>query len=209
MRRWAWAIRSSPSLSRSWRGTGNEPGGDGIGMTDEHRSRKKRIVGSLHHVPSLRETLARMHNEEKISKTEEAYIKENLDEWVEDSKYILLNLGVHIGIGFVRFTAIPLPLPIGTIMRPIWVGGNRVFYTLRHDPHRKGIHSLKVLLFSAIPFLGYLAYTIPLRKKSEYLTYLYAQHVSYGMYNKTIEEKLKKAPSLIKKIGHAILIPHR
>ncbi|MEA3306024.1 MAG: hypothetical protein U9R52_04335, partial [Candidatus Omnitrophota bacterium] len=168
---------------------------------------KKKIIQSLHHVPSLRETLARMTAEDKISREKEQYIVSNLEEWVTDSKYILLNLGVHIGIGFVRFTAMPLPLPIGSTLRPFWVMANRMYCNIRLDWHRKRIHSLPVLFFAFIPFLGYFAYTIPLKKKSEYLTYLYAQHISYMLYGAAMEQKLEKAPAFIRKIGYMLLIP--
>lgn len=168
---------------------------------------KKKIIQSLHHVPSLRETTAKMLADGKIGKEREEYINSHLDEWVEDSKYILLNLGVHIGMGFVRFTAIPLPLPIGSTLRVLWVMGNRMYCNLKWDMRRKRIHSFPVLFFAAIPFLGYFAYTIPLKKKSEYLTYLYTQHISYMLYNKTFEEKLKKAPRIVKKISYTLLVP--
>lgn len=148
-----------------------------------------------------------MSSDGKITKEHEQYIRTHLEEWVADSKYILFNLGVHIGIGLVRFTALPVPLPIGSILRPIWVIANRIHCDVRWDMHRKKIHSIHVLLFSAIPFLGYFAYTIPLRKKSEYLTYLYAQHISYGIYDTTLEEKLSGAPRFVRRIGYTLLVP--
>ena len=169
--------------------------------------KSKALIQSLHHLPSLEETLLRLHKDGRIGDDKKIYIDSHLGEWVKDSKYILMNLGVHIGVGFVRFTAMPLPLPIGSTLRPLWVIGNRIYCNLRWDMHKKRIHSLAVLFFSMIPFLGYLAYTLPLRNKSEYLTYLYAQHISYGLYDKTLEEKLKKAPGFIKKLAFALLIP--
>ncbi len=176
-------------------------------MTNKSKKSKKKIIQSLHHIPSLRETISRLSSDKKISKEREDYINSHLEEWVADSKYILFNLGVHLAIGFVRFTATPFPLPIGSTVRPIWVRANRMYCNLRWDMRRKKVHSMSVLLFSVIPFLGYFAYTIPLKKKSEYLSYLYAQHISYQMFEKTFEEKLKKAPGFIRKIGFALLLP--
>jgi len=170
-------------------------------------AKRDRLIQSLHHVPSLRETAARMRKEGRINKERELHINSHLEEWVTDSKYILLNLGVHMGMGLVRFTAIPLPLPIGSILRVLWVMGNRMYCNLRWDMHKKRIHSLAVLFFAAIPFLGYFAYTIPLRNKSEYLTYLYAQHISYMLYNDTLESNLEKTPKFIRRIGYALLVP--
>lgn len=167
----------------------------------------KKIIQTLHHIPSLRETIARMSQEGILTKDREAYVNSHLEEWVLDSKYILLNLGIHISIGLIRFTAIPLPLPIGSTLRALWVMVNRLYYGLKRDMHRKRIHSFPVFFFAAIPFLGYFAYTIPLKAKSEYLTYLYAQHISYKLYNKTLEEKLKKTPTFIKKASCAFLVP--
>lgn len=168
---------------------------------------KKDIIRYLHHIPGLKETIGRMSQDGRIDKEREAYINSHLEGWVSDSRYILLNLGAHIGIGLVRFTAIPLPLPIGSILRVLWVMANRLYCDLKWDMHRKRIHSPAVLFFAAIPFLGYFAYTIPLRQKSEYLTYLYAQHISYMVYNKTLEENLAKAPRPIRKIGYKLLVP--
>ncbi len=167
----------------------------------------KKIIRHLHHVPSLRETASRMEREGRIDKEKEEFIKSHLDEWVEDSKYILFNLSVHIGLGFVRFTELPIRLPICSTLRTIWVMGCRMYCNIRWDMHRKKIHSIPVLLFAAIPFLGYFAYTIPLKRKSEYLSYLYAQHISYMLYNKTLEDKLIKAPKFIKRIAYKILVP--
>ncbi len=168
---------------------------------------KKKIIKDLQHVPSLRETLARMVAEGRIDKAKEEYINSCLEEWVEDSKYVLLNLGIHISIGLVRFTVIPIPLPIGSIFRALWVAVNRIYYIIKRDAHKRRIHSTIVFFFAAIPFLGYFAYTIPLKERSEYLTYLYAEHISYSLYNKTLEEKLEKTPGFIKRIGYALLVP--
>lgn len=167
----------------------------------------KKVIDSLHHLPSLRETVTRMYSDGKLNKDREEYISMYLEEWVADSKYILFNLGIHLGIGFIRFATVPFPIPIGTILRPLWVAGNRLYCDIRWDIERKKIHSMGVFFFSMIPFLGYFAYTIPLRKKSEYLTYLYAQHISYGLYNMTLEDKLQKTPRLMKKLAYALLIP--
>ena len=176
-------------------------------MAQRDKHRHKKIIKSLHHVPSLRETVARMYAEGRLNKDREEYINMYLEEWVADSKYILFNLGVHIGIGFVRFTVLPFPIPIGTILRPVWVAANRIYCNLRWDMQRKKIHSLPVFWFSMIPFVGYFAYTTPLRQKSEYLPYLYAEHISYGLYNKTIEERMAKAPRFIKRLAYSILLP--
>ena len=58
-------------------------------MIKRSAENKKKIIQSLHHVPSLQETIARMAGDKKINKEREAYINTHLDEWVSDSKYIL------------------------------------------------------------------------------------------------------------------------
>jgi len=176
-------------------------------MTKKSKKSKREAIKSLHHVPSLQETIARLSADKKINKEREDYINSHLEGWVADSKYILFNLGVHLAMGVVRFTATPFPLPIGSTIRPLWVMACRMYCNLRWDMNRKRVHSIPVLLFSIIPFLGYFAYTIPLKKKSEYLTYLYVQHIAYMMYDKTFEEKLAKTPKFIRKIGYALLLP--
>ncbi|MBL7071810.1 MAG: hypothetical protein ISS26_06550 [Candidatus Omnitrophica bacterium] len=176
-------------------------------MANKTPKSKKRLIQELHHIPSLHETIVRMALEGRLSKEREEHVRIHLEEWVTDSKYILLNLGIHMTMGLVRFTAFPFPLPIGSTLRPIWVMANRMYCNIIWDMRRKSVHSMTVLLFSIIPFLGYFAYTIPLRKKSEYLAYLYAQHISYMFYDKNLEEKLKKVPRFIKKIANALLVP--
>ena len=176
-------------------------------MAKKAKKSKKKIIQSLHHIPSLQETIARLSADKKINKEREDFINSHLEEWVVDSKYVLFNLGVHLAMGVVRFTATPFPLPIGSTIRPLWVMGCRMYCNLRLDMRRKRVHSIPVLLFSIIPFLGYFAYTIPLKKKSEYLAYLYAEHVSYMMWDKSFEEKIAKTPKFIRRIGYALLIP--
>jgi len=168
---------------------------------------RKRIIQSLHDVPGLRGTIERLSAEGRLNKEHVDHVHSHLEEWVADSKYILLNLGAHLSIGLLRFTTIPLPLPIGSTVRGLWVIGNRIYCDIKWDMHRKQVHSMLVLLVAIIPFLGYFAYTIPLKKKSEYLTYLYAEHISYMMYGKAFEEKLAKTPGFIRRIGYALLVP--
>ena len=158
-------------------------------------------------MPSLKRTIERISAEERIDKEGIDHINCYIGEWVHGSKYILMNLGVHISMGLVRFSTIPIPLPVCTILRVFWVAANRLYYTLKLDTHKCKVHSLTVLAFSAIPFLGYFAYTIPLKKKSEYLAYLYAQHISYALYDKSLEDKLENAPRFIKNAGYRLLIP--
>lgn len=176
-------------------------------LAKKFKEKGKKIVHNLHHLPSLQKTVERMVSDGRIDKDRAEHIESNLEEWVSDSKYILLNLSVHIGMGFVRFMAIPLPLPVGSTLRVLWVIANRIYCDIKWDMRKKRIHSLLVLFFAAIPFLGYFAYTIPLKNKSEYLTYLYAQHISYMLYDRPLEDKLGRMPGIIRAIADRLLVP--
>jgi len=178
-----------------------------IPMPKNVKKSTKKLLDQLHHIPSLQETINRLASEGKLSRERQEYIRNHLQEWVADSKYILLNLAIHLSIGLFRFTALPFPLPIGSTLRGIWVMANRMYCNLRWDMHRKRVHSIPVLLFALIPFLGYFAYTIPLKKKSEYLAYLYAQHISYLMYDESFEEKMAEMPRFIRNFGFALILP--
>lgn len=156
-------------------------------------------------MPNLQETVARMSAEGIITKEREAHINLHLDGWVKNSRYTLLNLGTHMSIGFVRFS-IPF-LPVGSVLRVLWTSGNMVFYSLARNRERREIHSFPVLLLAAVPFFGYFAYTIPLKKKNEYLAYLYSQHISYKMHGKALEKKLEEVPAFLRKIAYTLLVP--
>ena len=150
------------------------------------RRKKRGVTQTLQHLPSLRKTAIRMFEEGKITGERKQYIDSHIEEWVTDSKHTLFSLGVHISIAFVRFTILPFPL-MGSTLRGLWTTGCRIYYTLKRDLHKKHIHSFTVLFVSLIPFLGYFAYTIPLKKECEYLAYLYAEHISYHLYDKPLE----------------------
>jgi len=155
---------------------------------------------------SIEGTLERMISEGVFPKERALLLKNKLPEDIEKSKYIIYNLTVHAGIGvFFAFDVIPIPL--GTISRFSWVLGNRIYYTIKRNNERKEVHSLSVLLVSAIPWIGYIAYTIPLKKQGEDLCYLYANHLTYSKKGKSLKDYLESKPKFIKKPLTKLLIP--
>ena len=133
-------------------------------------------------------------------------IKDNLSTTINQSKYILFNLGAHMSIGAV-FAYDIIPLPIGTISRFLWVMGNRIFFEFKRDREKIKIHSLSVLLVSLIPFVGYFAYTLPLKKYNEDVAYVYANQITYLRKEVSLVKYLEGKPRIIKWALESLLIP--
>ncbi|GAB5450091.1 MAG: hypothetical protein Hals2KO_04190 [Halioglobus sp.] len=91
----------------------------------------------------------------------------------ERSRYVIKHFGVHLSIGAV-FAFDIVPLPLGTIGRIGWVCCARVVETLRANFERARVHSLRVLLVAAIPYLGYFAYLLPLHKDGREVAFVLA-----------------------------------
>ncbi len=141
-----------------------------------------------------------------LSPEKGAFIRANLSTAISQSKYILFNLGVHISIGAV-FAYDIIPLPVGTISRFLWVLGNRIFLEFKRDIEKKRIHSLQVLLVSIIPFVGYFAYTLPLKKYNEDLAYVYANQITYLRKEVSLVKYLEGKPRIIIWALKKLLIP--
>lgn len=146
-------------------------------------------------------------------------ITSNLDKWTLESKYIISNLAVHIGILVFRYTFFQIPIPfVAPAMRSAWTLGNRVYYQIKGDKEKAKIHSWKVFLATNIPYIGALAYILPLKEKNEYLPYIYAQHICFMKKGKSLEEVLENSsgfrkrrlkmliPEIIRKSKHISII---
>jgi len=133
-------------------------------------------------------------------------IKENLSITIHQSKYILFNLGAHMSIGAI-FAFDIIPLPMGTISRVLWVIGNRTFIEIKRDREKRKIHSLPVFLVSVIPWLGYFAYTIPLKKYNEDVAYVLANQITYMRKKVFLVKYLAGKPRIIKWALKKLLIP--
>ena len=101
-----------------------------------------------------------------------------------------------------------IPLPMGTISRVLWVMGNRIYIEFKRDKEKRGIHSFPVLLVSLIPFVGYFAYTLPLKKYNEDVAYIYANQIAYMRKEVFLIEYLEGKPKIIKWALKRLLIPN-
>jgi hypothetical protein len=137
-------------------------------------------------------TLERLSAEGAISEESSAALRANLPAHLERSRYVLSQLGAHLGIAAV-FAFDLIPLPLGTISRVSWVLGNRVIEQVRGNSARARIHSLPVLLIAAIPLLGYSAYLLPLRRQSRELNFLLANHSWLARTGRTYEQFVANA----------------
>ena len=136
---------------------------------------------------ALAGTLERLSADGVISPAAAASLQARLPAHIESSRYILGHLGAHVGIAAV-FAFDFVPLPLGTLSRVCWVAGNRVVAQFRGDPSRARVHSFAVLLIAAIPFLGYGAYLLPLRRESPELAFVLANHTCLVRTGRTYEQ---------------------
>ncbi len=153
---------------------------------------------------NLRPTIDRLVAEGRVSSDRGAALHRDLPRTIKASSYVLKHLGAHLAIGAIR---VGVPLPIGSIGRVLWVSGSRAYETLYGTRERARVHSLPVLGIAAIPFLGYGAYLLPLRRQSEDAAYLYANHLSYARYDCCMEKVLESKPRLVRKLGRRLFLP--
>ena len=100
-----------------------------------------------------------------------------------------------------------IPLPMGTISRVLWVMGNRIYIEYKRDKEKRKIHSLPVLLVSLIPWIGYFAYTLPLKKYNEDVAYVYVNQVMYMRKNVSLVKYLEGKPGIVKWVLMKLFIP--
>ncbi len=160
-------------------------------MPDPFRKRIQQSVAAgtarLLEPKALAATLDRLVVEGVISEEDAGNLHANLCEQVEGSRYVLTHLGAHFAIGAI-FAFDLVPLPLGTIGRVSWVGGSRLVEWARGNADRARVHSLPVLLLAAVPWLGYAAYLLPLRRQSAELTFLLANHIWLSRKGRTYEQ---------------------
>jgi len=155
---------------------------------------------------SIESTINRLVDDKLVTPDKGDLLKRNLSGTIRQSRYILLNLGAHMAIGAI-FSFDIVPLPLGTISRVLWVAGNRIYSEVKRDDEKKKVHSITVLIVSAIPWIGYFAYTLPLKKVSEDAAYLYANHITYERKNESLVGYIKGKPAIIRRILERLLIP--
>ena len=154
--------------------------------------------------PGLERTLARLADEGLLTRVEAAALHEELPRLLAESGYVLRHLGAHAAIASV-FLLDVVPLPLGTACRVLWVAGSRVWETLFGTPARARIHSLPVLLVAAIPGLGYAAYLLPLRRENETAAFLFANHMSYALFDTPAEALVARSPRPLRSVARKLL----
>lgn len=138
---------------------------------------------------ALAATITRLTEEGHLSPPRAESLRESLPRTVEASRYVLKHLSVHLFLCLV-FAMDMLPLPLGMISRAGWVAGNRLYHAIAGNPEHKRVHSYTVLGASLIPWLGGLAYVIPLRRVGDHAVFLYANHISYWQWDRSFEDFL-------------------
>ncbi len=149
---------------------------------------------------ALQTTLDRLAADGEISADAAVALREAFPKQLRTTRYVLGHLGAHLGIGVV-FAFDLVPLPLGTIARVSWVAGNRVVESIRGNRSRARIHSLGVFLIAAIPWFGYAAYLLPLRRHSPELAFVLANHTWLERTGRSYETFLAEARSPVRRIG--------
>ena len=121
-------------------------------------------------------------------------LREELVDIRDRSTYVLGHLGAHFAVAGLRLS-IPF-LPFGSVLRGSWVLGARAVETVRGRWERARVHSVPVMLLALVPFLGYLAYTMPLRRVHPQAGWLYANHVMVLRSGRTLDGLVEARPVL-------------
>jgi protein-S-isoprenylcysteine O-methyltransferase Ste14 len=151
-------------------------------------------------------TIERLHTSGRLSEDRAALLRQQLPDLISRSAYVLRNLAAHLAIGVI-FAFDLIPLPLGTIGRVLWVAGNRAYESAFGSRERAQVHSFKVLLVAAIPWLGYAAYLLPLRRESAEAAFLYAHHLSFSLNGVSFDEFLATKPRILQRAGEWLIPP--
>ena len=153
---------------------------------------------------ALASTIDRLRSEGVLGDEQSLRLREELPHALAGSRYVLRHLAAHAAIGSV-FLLDPTPLPLGTLSRVGWVAGNRVFEAVFGTPERARVHSLAVMLVAALPVLGYAAYLLPLRRESEATAFLFANHVSYALFDAPTAALIGRTPRPLRRLACKLL----
>jgi hypothetical protein len=154
--------------------------------------------------PALERTIARLGEDGVLPREAAETLCDELPRLLAESGYVLRHLGAHAAIGSV-FLFDVVPLPLGTLCRVLWVAGSRSFEHLLGTPERARVHSLAVLGIAAIPGLGYAAYLLPLQRQSERAAFLFANHLSYALFDAPAEAVIARSPRPLRGVARRLL----
>ena len=149
---------------------------------------------------ALQATVERLVANGELSAECAVFVRDAVPAQLHTSRYVLRHLGAHLAIGAI-FAFDLVPLPLGTIARVSWVAGSRLIESARRNHERARIHSLRVFLVAAIPWFGYVAYLIALRRHSPELAFVLANHTWLGRTGHTYEAFLGAASFPVRVVG--------
>jgi hypothetical protein len=138
--------------------------------------------------------------DEVLSEHRAASLRATLRSDLDRSRYILRHLGAHLAIGAI-FAFDLVPIPPGTIARVCWVAGSRIVESARRNLSRARVHSAGVLMIAAVPWLGYAAYLLPLRRQSTELAFVLANHTWLSRTGRTYEQFLVTTRAPVRRLG--------
>ena len=101
----------------------------------------KSQVKSLTNKDEVLKTVEQLRKQRHISDELSDKIASELPNWIKDSEYVIFNLGVHMATAAFRFTFIPVPLPIGIILRDSWILGNKAYFKLQGNKEKAAVHA--------------------------------------------------------------------
>lgn len=173
-------------------------------MPNRLRSRVRTSIdaaeASLVDADELERTLARLVADGSLDAAAADALRAALPDQIDGSRYVLRHLGAHLAIGVV-FAFDLVPLPLGTIARVAWVAGSRVTETIRGRRDRTRVHSAGVMLLAAVPWLGYAAYLLPLRRESAELAFVLANQTWLARTGRSYEQFLVQARRPLARFG--------
>ena len=149
---------------------------------------------------ALELTLQRLVDDGDITAAQRDALRAAVDAQADGSRYVLRHLAAHLAIGAV-FAFDVVPLPLGTIARVSWVAGSRVVETARRNPEQARVHSIGVFALAAVPWVGYAAYLLPLRRRSAELGFVLANQSWVNRTGRTYEQFLAGSRAPIRRIG--------
>jgi hypothetical protein len=171
-----------------------------VGLRESFGLRRRELLRP----EGLARTLERLRADGILGDEQSRELGEELSRALAGSRYVLGHLAAHAALGTV-FLLDPTPLPLGTVSRLGWVVGNRCYESLLGTPERARVHSLEVLLVAALPVLGYAAYLLPLRRESEGTAFLFANHVSYALFDAPAASLIGRTPRPLRRLAYKLL----
>ena len=155
-------------------------------------------------IAELQGAVEHLLSEDIISEDQAAILLRHMDGQFDQSGYILKNLGVHLSIGAI-FAFDIIPLPLGTIGRMGWVCIARVAEIVKRNSEKARVHSLGVFLIAAIPWFGYAAYLLPLRKESKELAFVLANYTWRKRTGQTYEQFVDSKSNSLSRLARWIV----